>query len=156
MKGRKEKAPYHACSTGWGLRPRTSGPSQNMAEPLPRSFLEPGSAPRLRPCKYGIQGLCQQEHNATSPRQEKANIHGSCRWWEMQELQGRDETCVRSATGSLQRAWGEKADTQTHFSKPGAGATKPSNDNIHLWKQGDLLPAELKDACTPILGTFKL
>lgn len=48
---------------------------------------------------------------------------------------------------------GEERQTQTHSSKPGAGATKPSNDNIHLWKQGDLLPAELMDACTPILGT---
>lgn len=47
----------------------------------------------------------------------------------------------------------EERQTQTHYSKAGAGATKPSNDNIHLWKQGDLLPAELMDACTPILGT---
>lgn len=73
MKGRKEKAPYHAWSTGWGLSPSTSW--QNLSVQIfPGARISPKAETHIH---LQIQRLCQQDHNATSSRQEKVNMHGN-------------------------------------------------------------------------------
>lgn len=90
LKGRTEKALYHARGGWWGPSPGT--PWQRPSVPLSpawvlpqgTSFLELGPAPEEESLFHlqmldlrSVKTPCQQEHNATSPRQKKANIHGA-------------------------------------------------------------------------------
>lgn len=151
MKGRKEKAPYHAWGTEWGLSPSTSWQSLSV-QIFPGARISPKAETHIHlqmwdPMSVPAGSQCHQlkagesKHACKAAGGEKRRI---CRMGMRLEWDQSLEPSKES---------GEERQTQTHSSKPGAGAMKPSNDNIHLWKQGDLSPAKLMDACTAILHT---
>lgn len=135
----------------WGLSPSTSWQSLS-AQILPGARISPKAEthfhlPMWDPRSVPAGAQCQQPKSGENKHPWGAAGGEKCRICRMGMRPEWDQPLDPSKEA------GEERQTQTHSSKPGAGATKPSNDNIHLWKQGDLLLAELMDACTPILGT---